>query len=316
MADITFTELRMVIGQYMTDTKTLTLEECAKRFSRRIKDMLAGDRKFADEAPVDVDTKSHSRSQRGFSDRFIDNRNTPPPQEHVPANRAAQITMGRGLVDVSRIDHEGRAGILFRPRERHIPVGDEGELKPGEYWPVEGDVVIWIENEGGAQVIQKYLTLFLSPQNLLSVEIDRVKAERNIFAGKYRSIIALMDDTRQKVQEIVDHIEDEGDRSYFGSSNHADWLRDLADDMTSWSFDAMLPKGDINKMERDPYAEIREQRLKANRALAALKDAVGHIEHMAAFIASQQLGYSFESLGEDMPGMKDAISATEVERHG
>ncbi len=82
--------------------------------------------------------------------------------EPVKEIRATQITMGRGLVDVTRIEHEGRAGILFRPRQSHIPVGEPGELSPGEYWPVEGDVVIWIENEAGASVIQKYLSPFLS----------------------------------------------------------------------------------------------------------------------------------------------------------
>lgn len=90
--------------------------------------------------------------------------NAPSPETNTTAIAAAQITMGRGLVDVSRIEHEGRAGILFRPREKHIPIGDEGELQAGEYWPVEGDVVIWVENEGGAKVIQKYLMPFLPPQ--------------------------------------------------------------------------------------------------------------------------------------------------------
>lgn len=78
------------------------------------------------------------------------------------ANEATQITMGRGLVDVTRIEHEGRSGILFRPRSEHIPIGDEGELQPGKYWPVASDVVIWIENEAGAQVVQKYLSTFLA----------------------------------------------------------------------------------------------------------------------------------------------------------
>lgn len=40
---------------------------------------------------------------------------------------------------------------------------------------------------------------------------------------------------------------------------------------------------------------------------AALKTALDHIEHMAAFIGVQKLGYSFESLGEDMPGMRAAL---------
>lgn len=41
---------------------------------------------------------------------------------------------------------------------------------------------------------------------------------------------------------------------------------------------------------------------------AALKLALDHIEHMAAFIGNQKAGYSFESLGEDMPGMRAALN--------
>jgi hypothetical protein len=41
----------------------------------------------------------------------------------------------------------------------------------------------------------------------------------------------------------------------------------------------------------------------------ALKTAIGHIERMAAFITANTSGYSFESLGEDMPGMRAALEA-------
>ena len=71
---------------------------------------------------------------------------------------ATEITMGLGLVDVTTISHDGKSGILFRPRPEHIPVGEDGELQGGEYWPVKGDVVIWIENASGASVIEKYLS--------------------------------------------------------------------------------------------------------------------------------------------------------------
>jgi hypothetical protein len=84
------------------------------------------------------------------------------PADSEPTIKAAQITMGRGLVDVTRIEHEGHVGILFRPRAEHIPVGEDGELKAGEYWPVDGDVVIWIENEGGAKVVYDHLSPFLA----------------------------------------------------------------------------------------------------------------------------------------------------------
>jgi hypothetical protein len=44
----------------------------------------------------------------------------------------------------------------------------------------------------------------------------------------------------------------------------------------------------------------------------ALKTAIDHIEHMSAWIALRNAGYSFESLGEDMPGMKNALSSQEA----
>lgn len=40
----------------------------------------------------------------------------------------------------------------------------------------------------------------------------------------------------------------------------------------------------------------------------ALTLAIHHIEHMAAWITKQDAGYSFEALGEDMPGIKTALT--------
>ena len=40
----------------------------------------------------------------------------------------------------------------------------------------------------------------------------------------------------------------------------------------------------------------------------ALKTAIRHIDHMAAWITKQNAGYSFESLGEDMPGIRAALA--------
>lgn len=96
------------------------------------------------------------------------------------------------------------------------------------------------------------------------------EAERNNLKGKYQSIVALLDAARMRIQQIADHLDDEGDRVYLGSTNHRDWLREMLDHMDRWSFDAMLPKGDINKMEADPYAEIRTQRARADAAEAEL----------------------------------------------
>ena len=42
--------------------------------------------------------------------------------------------------------------------------------------------------------------------------------------------------------------------------------------------------------------------------LAPLELAKSHIEHMAAWIGARNAGYSFEALGEDMPGIEAAIA--------
>jgi hypothetical protein len=42
--------------------------------------------------------------------------------------------------------------------------------------------------------------------------------------------------------------------------------------------------------------------------VAALECAVSHVEHMAAWIGDQNAGYSFESLGEDEPSIRAALS--------
>ncbi|QSZ57248.1 hypothetical protein BTN45_09120 [Rhizobium sp. ZX09] len=96
------------------------------------------------------------------------------------------------------------------------------------------------------------------------------EAERNNLKGKYQAIVVLLDAARNRIQEIFDHLDDEGDRVYLGSTNHRDWLRDMLDHMDRWSFDAILPKRDINKMEGGPYAEIFAQRARAEAAEAEL----------------------------------------------
>lgn len=45
-----------------------------------------------------------------------------------------------------------------------------------------------------------------------------------------------------------------------------------------------------------------------NRLRRALALAVGHIDHLATALASRKDGYSFESLGEDMPEIRGALA--------
>ena len=137
------------------------------------------------------------------------------------------------------------------------------------------------------------------------------EADRNLFKGKYLSIVTLLNTTRQQLQEIFDHVDDEGDRRYFGSTNHVDWLRDLLDDMDGWSIDAMLPKGDINKMEADPYAEIRVQRARAEATEVKVKQLIAkresiNVDHLAARIVTA----ACELDGPADPSGEDTISIT------
>lgn len=59
---------------------------------------------------------------------------------------------------------------------------------------------------------------------------------------------------------------------------------------------------------RADVSEIRCALATHQNCIDALKIAVIHIEHMAAFIGGKGLGYSFESLGEDMPSIRAAIT--------
>jgi len=47
---------------------------------------------------------------------------------------------------------------------------------------------------------------------------------------------------------------------------------------------------------------------------SALRTCVEHIEHMAKFIADRKLGYSFESLGEDMPDIRTLLDGDPFSR--
>ncbi|GJD41361.1 WYL domain-containing protein [Methylobacterium bullatum] len=72
---------------------------------------------------------------------------------------ATQITLGEGVVDIGPITHEGKTGVLFRPRKEHIAFGEAGQLPEGEYWPVPGDVVLWVSGKGPGVAIEALAAL-------------------------------------------------------------------------------------------------------------------------------------------------------------
>lgn len=68
---------------------------------------------------------------------------------------STQITLGGGFVDVGVCTTENEFGVILRPRENHIPVGDDGELADENYTAIEGDVVIWFRTLAGLEVLQR-----------------------------------------------------------------------------------------------------------------------------------------------------------------
>ncbi|MDP3330059.1 hypothetical protein, partial [Parvibaculum sp.] len=56
----------------------------------------------------------------------------------------------------------------------------------------------------------------------------------------------------------------------------------------------------------------REPRPREARLEVAVRDSIRHIEHMARWIGGQNAGYSFEGLGEDMPGIRAALAPPQI----
>lgn len=52
------------------------------------------------------------------------------------------------------------------------------------------------------------------------------------------------------------------------------------------------------------------------KLIEALEGAIRHIEHMAAYIRRANTGYSFESIGEDMPAIKAALASIKEDGRG
>jgi hypothetical protein len=84
---------------------------------------------------------------------------------------------------------------------------------------------------------------------------DRIYAEKLLL--KFRDVIGA----------VVDGLEDERDRVYFGSSNHADALREVHEEIESIEWDRIQVK---ISGARDLYAEMQELNEKIRRAREAL----------------------------------------------
>lgn len=101
-------------------------------------------------------------------------------------------------------------------------------------------------------------------KDITQLEASNYKA-RSIARGR------LLERFRDTVQEIVDHADNEGDRVYFGTTNHFEVLKDIAQQMESWNWDRLAHE----RREIDPYAEMRACRKEVAESISSLaaKDA-------------------------------------------
>lgn len=76
---------------------------------------------------------------------------------------------------------------------------------------------------------------------------------KNVAVAQNAAKSKLLQRTRNSLREIVDEMKDEGDRVYLGSTNHADTLRALIEEMEGWAWKKIM-----HGVERDPYADLRE----------------------------------------------------------
>src|SRR5690606_16512270 len=89
--------------------------------------------------------------------------------------------------------------------------------------------------------------------------IDQAKREIIHLRADNTYLAKFLLDLREKLALFVDEIEDEGDRVYLGSTNHADYLREAEERMTEIWYQVEDKVGLFAK-DRDLYSELRELR--------------------------------------------------------
>lgn len=102
-------------------------------------------------------------------------------------------------------------------------------------------------------------------------------ADFNVFKAKAISRGKLLERFRCHLQEIVDHADNEGDRVYFGSTNHFDHLKEIVDEMDMWKWDRIIKE----RPEIDPYAALRELRPRLEALTELLRECEDYFDNRA-----------------------------------
>lgn len=110
-------------------------------------------------------------------------------------------------------------------------------------------------------------------QKLEEAERERKNLQAQLTA-RAKSMLRL----RDALTEVHDNIEDEGDRAYFGSTNDADQLREVWQDLEAWKWDDIMADGklpDVYKSSREAHARAEAAEARAI-ALEAENAALVH----------------------------------------
>ena len=117
------------------------------------------------------------------------------------------------------------------------------------------------------------------PKNRIECDIPLVaESEANVFKAKSIARGKLLERFRCHVQNIVDNADNQGDLVVFGSTNDFEHLREMAQEMDDWNWDAVMRE----RVEIDPYAELRAQRARAEKAEAEIERLADKIEDLIA----------------------------------
>lgn len=107
--------------------------------------------------------------------------------------------------------------------------------------------------------------------------LERVVRERDNLQARLTARAKSMLRLREALAGVHDNIEDEGDRTYFGSTNDADTFREVWQDLDAWAWDDIMSDGKMT----DVYAASREAHNRAESAEAKLAEARKVIEPFA-----------------------------------
>lgn len=101
----------------------------------------------------------------------------------------------------------------------------------------------------------------------LEKERDNLQAR---LTARAKSMMSL----RKALTEVHDNIEDEGDRVYFGSTNDADTLKKVWQDLDAWNWDDIMADGklpDVYELSREAHARATELEKEVERMKRVLK---------------------------------------------